>query len=134
MSGKETVEFAREAALVQLQLQLESLMSIAKNCRDTVHRLRGMMPPAASPGAKPLSRGPGLLTERVLATMPPDLVQKLTAVLTSSGSVAITKPWMAPDDFAAVNEAVEALGGKWIPAGRLSHWEVPVPAGEEAEG
>ncbi len=131
MSGKETVEFAREAALVQLQLQLESLMSIAKNCRDTVHQLRGMMPPAASPAAKPSPGWRGLLTDRVLAVMPTAARPKLTAVLMPNGSVAVTMPWSPKADWDEVNEAVEAVGGKWVSAGKASRWEVPVPAGGE---
>ncbi len=133
MSGKETVEFAREAMLVQLQLQLESLMSIAKNCRDTVHRLRGMLPPAASPAAKPLSGGPGLLTERVLEEMPADLRPKLTVVAQGGGVVTVRAWWLEAPNWARVDAAVKALGGKWVREGKLSRWEVPVPAGEEAE-
>ncbi len=133
MSGKETVEFAREAMLVQLQLQLESLMSIAKNCRDTVHRLRGMLPPAASPEASPSRGRPRLVTDQVLEGMPAAIRPMLTAVLTSPGTVAVTAPWLNPEEYAAVCEVVLAMGGSRIVAGKLSRWEVPVPADAEAE-
>jgi hypothetical protein len=131
LAEKGTVEFAREAALVQLKLQLESLISIAKNCLATVKLLEGG--PAASTKPKPfvLTTKKGLLSEQVLAGMPAAIRPKLTAVLTSYGSVAVTAPWMTPEEYAEVNEAVRAMGGERITAGKASRWEVPVPAGEE---
>ena len=134
MSEKSTWEFAREAALVQLKLQLEALKKIAQNCLDTVRLLEGKLAPPAAPGASPSRGRPGLLTDQVLAGMPPSIRPKLTAVLTSYGSVAVTAPWLTPEEYDEVKEAVLAMGGERIVAGKESRWEIPVPAGEKGGG
>ena len=117
-----------EAALVQLKLQLEALKKIAQNCLDTVKLLSDSPTRRPTPVPTPSRGRPGLLTDQVLAGMPAAIRPRLTAVLTSYGSVAITAPWLDPDEFAEVCDAVSAMGGSRIVAGRDSRWEVPVPA------
>lgn len=123
-----------EAALVQLKLQLESLISIAKNCLATAKLLEGKPSTSAAPRAAPPARRSGLVTDQVLGELPGDLRGKLYAKLQDYGVVSVTADWLGTEDFARVSEAVTAMGGTWIREGKQSRWEVPIPAGGEVEG
>ncbi|TSA39934.1 hypothetical protein D4R30_00410 [archaeon] len=120
-----------EAALVQLKLQLESLISIARNCIATVELLQGKPAPGKPAAWAPSMYSRKLVTDQVLACIPEDLRGKVLAVKTPGGAVALSTPWLGKPDWDRLNEAVLAIGGKWIPEGKRSRWEVPLAAGDE---
>ena len=40
--------------------------------------------------------------------------------------VVQAKTWLGEDVWRSVNKWITAYGGQWVPAGKESHWEVPV--------
>lgn len=112
--------------LEELREDLYMIRRAATRALERLAALGAGFAPAADVPPVP-SESSSSVMDQIRAGLPEDLVSKLTVVYQVDGVVTVTAPWLATDSFDAVTQAVKAMGGRWIKAGKASRWEIPVP-------
>lgn len=112
--------------LRDLREDLEAIRRTATKALERLVRLGAGFGPASDVPRVP-EEPTGSLEERIRDALPEDVLPKLTIVRQVDGVVTITAEWLGKGSFEAVTQAVKSMGGVWIPAGKASRWEIPIP-------
>lgn len=109
--------------LQEIRDELVSIQRTATIALEKLARLGAGFAPAPTVPRVPVEGTPSAVS-RVRDALPGDLHAEFTIVDQGSGLVTITSKWLGSADWGRVDRAVKGMGGRWIPAGKSSRWEV----------
>lgn len=121
-----SMDEATRRVLADLRAELEAIRRTCDIALETLAKLGAGFGPASevaprAPGPMPSS------VRQVRDVLPAGLLGKFTIVDQGDGLVTIKTEWLERDVWARVDRKVKSMGGRWIPDGKNSRWEVHVP-------
>lgn len=107
-----------------LREDLSWRQAISKQIRN--QKERAQQPPAAPAPARAPQPIPQLTEEDVKncvrgVGLDPDALLSIVAV---NNEIMVTPKMYLGDQWAAANDALKAIGARWYPAGKTSHWKI----------
>jgi hypothetical protein len=118
------VQYSSEALHIEYELEIPKGMSesefVTRAVRDFKANLSSSTQPAHA-AASPNPPKPDL--SQILSPEQVELVDQKQV-----GEIFVVKPknWLRDGLWDAIHDRIQGAGGKWISAGKESHWQIPV--------